>query len=120
HHSQDVEPICDRFEAHWAAGNRVAIEDLLAEVDEGVRPILLQELIQIEVWWRRQLQEVPSSKDYLSRFPEQAKVVENAWSQLEQSQATTASPDGETLAPRLPGSTIFGTNWQEKGREFGD
>ncbi len=118
-HHTDLEPICDRFEAQWAAGNRVAIEEVLAEVSEVVRPTLLEELIQIEVWWRRQQQETPSSAEYLSRFPEQTDIVQSVWKNLDQGQASTVAPDGQTVEfkPTVSGHSQSRT---QPPRSFGD
>jgi formylglycine-generating enzyme required for sulfatase activity len=60
---------CDRFEAAWKAGQRPRIEVHLAAVPEAERFTLLQELILLEIDYRRLAGEHPESEEYLARFP---------------------------------------------------
>lgn len=117
---RDISAACDRFEARWAAGDRVAIEEVLGQVAGDIRPVLLQELIQIEVWWRRQHEETPSSKDYLARFPEHMAIVQTAWNQLEQCQTISAPPGGIPMVPLPPNAIAPKARWDGKSGEFGD
>jgi tetratricopeptide (TPR) repeat protein len=68
-----VEQVCDRFEAAWqapaAADHRPRIEDFLGDAPEAVRPVLLRELIALELDYRRQQGEDPKLEDYNERFP---------------------------------------------------
>jgi serine/threonine protein kinase len=68
--AQRVDAICDRFEAAWKAGQRPGIEDHLADASEAERPVLLCELIALEVIYRRRRGEEPKAEDYESRFAE--------------------------------------------------
>jgi len=67
------EKLCDRFEAAWravrAGGGRPCLEDFLAETSEPEHESLLEELVQVEIDYRRELGERPSSHDYCQRFP---------------------------------------------------
>lgn len=52
--AQRVDEACDRFEAAWASGQQPRIEDYLVITPEPDRAALLRELIQAEVYHRRQ------------------------------------------------------------------
>jgi tetratricopeptide (TPR) repeat protein/tRNA A-37 threonylcarbamoyl transferase component Bud32 len=68
-----IHVLCDRFEAAWksalADGARPSIEDHLAEVPEADRPLLLRELIVLELYYRAKVGEQATAEDYLERFP---------------------------------------------------
>jgi serine/threonine-protein kinase len=66
---------CDHFEAAWQAGQRPRIEDHLAAVPEAERPALLQELILLEVDYRRMAGDHPAADEFLARFP----TLDSAW-----------------------------------------
>jgi WD40 repeat protein len=68
-----IDQACDQFEAAWKAagssGARPRIEDALQEVSEEDRPRVLRELLHLDIFYRRQLDETPQPGDYQSRFP---------------------------------------------------
>ena len=70
-----VNDACERFEAAWEAGPRPRIEDFLPEGDVPERPVLLRELIALELELRRDLGERPEPPEYLGRFPDRPGVV---------------------------------------------
>jgi serine/threonine protein kinase/formylglycine-generating enzyme required for sulfatase activity len=74
-----VEEVCNRFEAAWKAGQRPQIEDYLATAPERERPSLLRELLALELAYRRQAGETPTSETYLRRFSEHAGLVSAAF-----------------------------------------
>jgi hypothetical protein len=71
--AERIDQACDQFEAAWKAagssGARPRIEDALQEVSEEDRPRVLRELIHLDLFYRRQLREMPQPGDYQSRFP---------------------------------------------------
>ena len=69
----------DRFEDAWAAGRRPAIEPYLAEVPEPERPLLLGELLRLELEYRRRDGETPRPAEYLGRFSDHSAVVQDAF-----------------------------------------
>ena len=71
-----VDRLCDRFEAEWAAGERPSIEDLLSDVAPAAREDLFRELLRLEIAIRRSAGETPTIADYASRFPTCADLVE--------------------------------------------
>jgi hypothetical protein len=44
-----IDQTCDRFEAAWMAGERPRIEDYIAEFSEAERPLLLDDLLKLEI-----------------------------------------------------------------------
>jgi WD40 repeat protein len=71
--AREVDQVCTRFEVAWQGvgqgGLRPRIEDYLAEAPEPARPVLLRELIAVEVAYRRRLGEAIGPEDYADRFP---------------------------------------------------
>jgi RNA polymerase sigma factor (sigma-70 family) len=70
---------CDRFEAAWRRSERPRIEAYLTEVTEPVRPVLLRELLVLELELRRDAGEQPAPQEYRSRFPDHEAAVAVAW-----------------------------------------
>jgi serine/threonine protein kinase len=71
-----VDEICDRFETAWQAGQQPRIEDYLGDLPEPERPLLLRELLRLELAYRRRNSEIPLVGDYVKRFQEYAEQVE--------------------------------------------
>src|SRR5262245_51852531 len=83
-----VNQACNRFEAECRSGRRPRIEDFLAEVEEGARPALLQELFHLEVFYRRRRGEALQPADYQARFP----ALDPAWLAALTEPAAAAAP----------------------------
>src|SRR5262249_20329602 len=64
-----IDRACDRFEDDWKAGRRPRIEAYLADAAEPDRPVLLRELLLLELEFRRVHGERPSPGEYQDRFP---------------------------------------------------
>jgi serine/threonine protein kinase len=71
---QQVDRTCDGFEAAWSAAGsgskRPQIEEYLAEAPESLRAVLLDQLLELEVAYRRQNGEKPTLGEYFLRFPD--------------------------------------------------
>jgi hypothetical protein len=65
---QRVDAACDRFEAAWQAGQRPRIEDYLADAGGDIRPVLLRELILLDMNYRRRNGENPRLEEYEAEF----------------------------------------------------
>ena len=65
----------DRFERSWKKGTRPRIEDYLADLDEGHRQRLFDELLRVEIELRRRDGEEPKPDDYRHRFPAHAATI---------------------------------------------
>src|SRR5262249_21981492 len=113
-----INRVCNRFEAAWRAAQRPRIEDFLADLPEPEQPLLLRELLLLEVHYRQRGGETPRPEDYQDRFstldPTWLAVVLLAPAGLEADRAARADTPrqalGETLAPGpLPGpGHLFG------------
>ncbi len=78
---QLVDRQCDRFEAAWRAGRPPLLEHYLDQAPVEARPLLLWELLQLELTYRREHNEQPREEEYIRRFPEQADVVRAAFAE---------------------------------------
>ncbi len=74
---QDVDEICDRFEAAWCAGDRPRIEDFLDGATHLSRRTLLRHLLAVEFDYRGRLGESPEESEYRSRFPGQEGLIDS-------------------------------------------
>jgi serine/threonine protein kinase len=81
--AQDIDQICDAFEAAWQAGQRPPIQAYLASSPESARPALLRELLTLELAYRGRAGEKPTPEDYREQFPGQAELVRAVFAQAE-------------------------------------
>ena len=94
-----VDSVCIRFEDVWRAGERPQIEDYLADTPEPERSLLLRELLGLELAYHRLRGEMLTPEAYLQRFPDHAKLVQEAFRE----QASEARDQAES--PQEPVST---------------
>lgn len=129
-----MDPLLDRFDRDWNSGLRPKIEDVLyanSEVDESE---LLQELMLIELEYRRKAKEAISPSDYVERFPSHQLTIFALFTQLEDVDKGTeptlslpaqwrrrkdeAAPRQMKIGPydleRILGSGAFGEVWLGK------
>jgi serine/threonine-protein kinase len=70
---QRIDAVCRRFEQAWkaatSASQRPRIEDYFGDTPEQERPLLLRELIALEIDYRGRAGEHPSLAEYHTRFP---------------------------------------------------
>jgi serine/threonine-protein kinase len=99
-----VDQLCNRYETAWRGDHRPRIDDFLAEAEDLARPVLLRELVELEVFYRRSRGEVCRLEEYGTRFP----LLDPTWlaevistsekeTPLSAAQVGTPQPD-ETLA----------------------
>src|SRR5579864_4974972 len=81
-----VEEVCNRFEAAWKSagslGPRPHIEDYLSLVAKADCTTVLNELIALDVAYRRQRGEQPTEEEYQRRFLDQAAAIAAAFRRL--------------------------------------
>jgi WD40 repeat protein len=70
-----LEEAYNAFEFEWRSGGRPDILAAVRELPEGVRGAALEELTQLDVFYRRRGGEAPAAADYAGRFPE----LDPAW-----------------------------------------
>jgi eukaryotic-like serine/threonine-protein kinase len=96
-----VDRVCEEFEASWQAGRQPRIEDHLDAESDDVRPVLLRELVALEIIYRRKNGEGVARAEYRARFPGNASLVDSVFDSLDQSNplhpTITLVPDKETL-----------------------
>ena len=76
---ENFDSICKRFESAFQAGTTPRIEDYLEQEADSDREKLLVELLQTELWWRRDKTPSPTVAEYIERFPEHNQAVVDAW-----------------------------------------
>jgi serine/threonine protein kinase len=73
----------DEFEGAWRDGRGPRIEDFLTAAERSARPLLLHDLIALEVGLRRSHGEQPTPQEYELRFPGEISLVEAAFASSE-------------------------------------
>ncbi len=74
-----IDDVCADFERRWQSDQPPTIESVVSgEFSEVEREVLLAELVVLDVDYRRRRGETPSKQEYLERFPENNKVIDDA------------------------------------------
>jgi tRNA A-37 threonylcarbamoyl transferase component Bud32 len=82
---------CDSFERLWMEGQRPTIEDHLQDMADGLRSLVRDELIRLELEWRYRAGERPARAEYVQRFPECAGDIEGWLAEAEAAAAVWQS-----------------------------
>ena len=73
-----ISTICEEFERVWKMGQIPAVESMVADISEAVRPHLLQRLVELDVQWRLR-SGLPADLDtYIDCWPHLNRVALNA------------------------------------------
>ena len=80
-HVGRLESLCDRFEEAWRDGDRPSLEEFLEGQAES--PVLLRELLILEVAYRRRSGERPRYAEYIARFPEHGSTIQEVFAAVE-------------------------------------
>jgi len=73
-----IDQLCEQFEGAWKAGLHPPTEEYLGQVPEQDRSALFEQLLRVELHWRRGRGEQPTQKEYLARFPQFTREIELA------------------------------------------
>ena len=92
---QQIDAICDRFEAAWKSGSAPALEDFLRDLPGDIDNKLLLELLKLDLEYRSQQGETPTPEDYVDRLPEHASLIRDRMDALLQ----TVLPDEPVTVP---------------------
>ncbi len=107
----DFDATCDEFESAWQSGQRPDIGGFLERVAETERSVLLRELIQIELWWRRDESPSFEEAEYQFRFPNDQEMVAEAFAVYGQRSLAAAEDSPRTTAeargPSVTGNPNF-------------
>jgi tetratricopeptide (TPR) repeat protein/tRNA A-37 threonylcarbamoyl transferase component Bud32 len=101
-----LDPLCDRFEAAWQAGERPRLEEFLPLLEEPERPALLGELLALELGHRRRLGEQPTAGEYRARLPAYASLIDAVFAP-----STVLSSTGPVAAD-TPDRPVTGTRYR--------
>jgi tetratricopeptide (TPR) repeat protein len=74
-----IDRICDQFEAAWEAGERPRIEDYVGRIGEADRAALLSALLAADLEARRRRGEQPEPGQYNERFPGDWATIDSAF-----------------------------------------
>src|SRR5262249_24646637 len=109
--AHQIDAVSDRFEAGWRAGQRLRIEEYLAEEDAATRRALLHDLLAAEVECRLRFGERPTPGEYRDRFRGDEPVVDAVFESLVLPDTVGAPPlaDGpdRIALPQVPGFEIL-------------
>ncbi len=74
-----IDDLCAAFEQKWQSNEPPTVESVLAGDFTNVeRDVLLAELVVLEVDYRRRRGDTPTKQEYLDRFPDHAKAINDA------------------------------------------
>jgi hypothetical protein len=87
-----MDAICTDFEKLWRAGQPARLEDFLARGRPEFRAALFEELLHLELDYRRKRGEAMESEEYRSRFPDETALVDRVWEDFRAGRAATLAP----------------------------
>jgi protein kinase-like protein len=102
--------VVDSFDAAWQAVAEGAtpprIEEALRDIPEADQPAFLRELLAVELECRLRFGERPKAEEYVSRFPQQAELIDVVIGEVQQvhisyAAAAVATQAGSALQPGL-------------------
>jgi eukaryotic-like serine/threonine-protein kinase len=101
--ANQIDHLCDCFEAAWREGPQPSIERFLALVDDPLRSMLLTELLKLELALRMENRQSPMPGEYLARFPDHRGEIDAAFAQRNRSQPLVTprslGPQSNTIRP---------------------
>jgi serine/threonine protein kinase len=108
---EQIQSLCRDFRRQLKGGARRRIEDYLDRVYESSREMLFQNLLHVEIEYRRRQGESPSSDEFAARFPEFSRQVRQAFfeSTLMSMHADVETPaDEDTVLLGMPAARKLG------------
>ena len=89
--AERIDTVCDQFEREFRAGQRPALESVLATVVAKERPALFRALLELELELRQKAGEAPQPADYQARFPTATKTIADAFEAARRAPAIISS-----------------------------
>ncbi|WP_166825672.1 serine/threonine protein kinase [Thalassoroseus pseudoceratinae] len=74
-----IQSLCQEFRRQLKRGENRGIEEYLSMASGSSKPILFQNLLHIDLEFRRRQGENPGSDDYIQRFPQFAQLIRQAF-----------------------------------------
>jgi serine/threonine-protein kinase len=107
---QRIDAICVRFEEAWQQGPRPTLEAYLDDVPEPKRAALLEQLLLLDIHYRKKAGETPTPEDYRHRFPQYEEVLHRPFSSPTPAPDPSSVPDdgggdAERTTPYIPGGS---------------
>ncbi len=103
-----IDNLCADFERQWRTNETPSIESVLArDVSPVERDVLLAELIVLDIDYRRRRGETPTEREYVDRFPENAKAISDALKEGDKRAAAFEPPTIARLAELFPALQII-------------
>ncbi len=103
-----IDNLCADFERQWRTNETPSIESVLArDVSPVERDVLLAELIVLDIDYRRRRGETPTEREYVDRFPENAKAISDALKEGDKRAAAFKPPTIARLAELFPALQII-------------
>ncbi|MGE3316048.1 MAG: serine/threonine-protein kinase, partial [Planctomycetaceae bacterium] len=72
---QEIDQICDAFEAAWRRGERPVVKDYIPNWTGQERDVLLREILALDVDYRMRRGEMPDEQEYTSGIANSAHIV---------------------------------------------
>jgi WD40 repeat protein/tRNA A-37 threonylcarbamoyl transferase component Bud32 len=103
-----IDRVCDQFEQAWksagpAGENRPLIEQFVTLKECSSRPWLIEEILALDIAYRRRLGERPSLADYKTRFPDALELMTPLF-------VETPNPSGPDVTDEFQPETAGDTN----------
>lgn len=108
---EDIQSLCKDFRRCLKRAHERRIEDYLDRVGDSSREMLFQNLLHIDMAFRRRRNEEPASDDYLQRFPRFSRLIRQAFfeSTLMSMEVDAETPaEVETVVIGLPAARRLG------------
>lgn len=103
-----IDNLCADFERQWRTNETPSIESVLVrDVSPVERDVLLAELIVLDIDYRRRRGETPTEREYVDRFPENAKAISDALKESGKRAAAFEPPTIARLAELFPALQII-------------
>ena len=103
-----IDDLCADFERKWQSNEPPTIESVLSgDVSPIERDVLLAELIVLDIDYRRRRGETPTKQEYLDRFPESSKAINDAFNEGDKRTGVFEPPTVGRLAELFPSLEII-------------
>ncbi|MCP4859309.1 MAG: serine/threonine protein kinase [Fuerstiella sp.] len=103
-----IDDLCAEFERKWRSNEAPTIESAIGQDASPVeRAVLLAELIVLDVDYRRRFGETPTEQEYLDRFPDDAKAINDALNEDSKRGGAFVPPSVDRLAELFPSLQII-------------
>ncbi len=103
-----IDDRCAEFERGWQSDEPPAIElALTGDFSDIERQVLLAELVVLDIDYRRRRGDDPAKQEYLDRFPEHARAIEDALDDSDKRAASFVPPTVGRLSELFPALEII-------------